>query len=152
MVELSGIMQGMQLLALIFLVALFCVVLAMSADLVSGWRKAEVRGEVHTSYAFSRTLTKSLIYFGLLIVAGCIDLLVHFVAFMFHYCYFCPCASIVVAIILCIVEGWSIKEKADQKTRNLMNNAVHLIEKTLTHDQVVALLTEAMKKANNKSE
>lgn len=63
MVELSGIMQGMQLLALIFLVALFCVVLAMSADLVSGWRKAEVRGEVHTSYAFSRTLTKSLIYF-----------------------------------------------------------------------------------------
>lgn len=147
MEEVYGIMHGTPVLVLLSLVAMGLVNVAMCADLVSGWRKAKLRGEAHTSYAFSRTLSKFLLYMGILIVGGCIDILVHFVCWVFGYCYIVPVAVIGLAIVLCIVEIWSIREKADSKTRNRMQNAIDLVQKTLTHDQIVAMLAEAMKKA-----
>lgn len=138
----------MPILALIHLVAILSVLVAMSADLCFGWRKAKIRGEAHTSYAFSRTFSKFLLYMGMMIVAGCIDLLIHFVLYMFKIYYFVPIVAIGIAIVLCLTEIWSMKEKADQKTRNSIKNAIDLVQKTLTHEQIVSLLAEAMKKAS----
>lgn len=148
MEELNGILHGLPILALIHLVAVLSVLVAMSADLCFGWRKAKIRGEAHTSYAFSRTFSKFLLYMGMMIVAGCIDLLIHFVLYMFNIYYFVPIVAIGIAIVLCVTEIWSMKEKADQKTRNSIKNAIDLVQKTLTHEQIVSLLAEAMKKAS----
>lgn len=84
----------------------------------------------------------------MMIVAGCIDLLIHFVLYMFNIYYFVPIVAIGIAIVLCLTEIWSMKEKADQKTRNSIKNAIDLVQKTLTHEQIVSLLAEAMKKAS----
>lgn len=148
MEEFKGIVHGLPTLTLLALMAMILVNVAITADLVSGWRKAKLRREARTSYAFSRTLTKFLLYMGILIIGGCVDMLIHFVCYMFGYCYVVPAAIILLAIVLCIVEMWSIREKADEKTRNSMKNAMELVQKTLSHDQVVALLAEAVAKAN----
>ena len=148
MEELNGILHGVPILALIHLVAIISVIIAMMADLCFGWRKAKIRGEERTSYAFSRTFTKFLLYMGIMIVTGCIDLLIHFVLYMFGYCYFVPVLAIGAAIGLCLTEIWSMKEKADKKTRNSMKHAVEIMQNAMTPEQVAALLSIALKKQN----
>ena len=148
MEELNGILHGVPILALIHLVAIISVIIAMMADLCFGWRKAKIRGEERTSYAFSRTFTKFLLYMGIMIVTGCIDLLIHFVLYMFGYCYFVPVLAIGAAIGLCLTEIWSMKEKADKKTRNCMKHAVEIMQNAMTPEQVAALLSMVLKKQN----
>lgn len=148
MEELNGILHGLPLLAMILLVAMLAVLVAMGSDLCFGWRKAKMRGEARTSYAFSRSFSKFLLYMGMMIVSGCIDMLIHFVMYMFNVYYYVPVVAIGIAILLCVTEIWSMKEKADEKTRNSIKNAIDLVQKTLTHDQIVAVLAEAMRQAN----
>lgn len=148
MEELNGILHGLPLLATILLVAMLAVLVAMGSDLCFGWRKAKMRGEARTSYAFSRSFSKFLLYMGMMIVSGCIDMLIHFVMYMFNVYYYVPVVAIAIAIVLCVTEIWSMKEKADEKTRNSIKNAIDLVQKTLTHDQIVAVLAEAMRQAN----
>lgn len=148
MEELNGILHGLPLLATILLVAMLAVLVAMGSDLCFGWRKAKMRGEARTSYAFSRSFSKFLLYMGMMIVSGCIDMLIHFVMYMFKVYYYVPVVAIGIAIVLCVTEIWSMKEKADEKTRNSIKNAIDLVQKTLTHDQIVAILAEAMRQAN----
>lgn len=148
MEELNGILHGLPLLATILLVAMLAVLVAMGSDLCFGWRKAKMRGEARTSYAFSRSFSKFLLYMGMMIVSGCIDMLIHFVMYMFKVYYYVPVVAIAIAIVLCVTEIWSMKEKADEKTRNSIKNAIDLVQKTLTHDQIVAVLAEAMRQAN----
>lgn len=148
MEELNGILHGLPLLATILLVAMLAVLVAMGSDLCFGWRKAKMRGEARTSYAFSRSFSKFLLYMGMMIVSGCIDMLIHFVMYIFNVYYYVPVVAIGIAIVLCVTEIWSMKEKADEKTRNSIKNAIDLVQKTLTHDQIVAVLAEAMRQAN----
>ena len=148
MEELNGILHGLPLLATILLVAMLAVLVAMGSDLCFGWRKAKMRGEARTSYAFSRSFSKFLLYMGMMIVSGCIDMLIHFVMYMFNVYYYVPVVAIGIAIVLCVTEIWSMKEKADEKTRNSIKNAIDLVQKTLTHDQIVSVLAEAMRQAN----
>ena len=145
---MNGILHGLPLLATILLVAMLAVLVAMGSDLCFGWRKAKMRGEARTSYAFSRSFSKFLLYMGMMIVSGCIDMLIHFVMYMFNVYYYVPVVAIGIAIVLCVTEIWSMKEKADEKTRNSIKNAIDLVQKTLTHDQIVAVLAEAMRQAN----
>ncbi len=145
---MNGILHGLPLLATILLVAMLAVLVAMGSDLCFGWRKAKMRGEARTSYAFSRSFSKFLLYMGMMIVSGCIDMLIHFVMYMFKVYYYVPVVAIAIAIVLCVTEIWSMKEKADEKTRNSIKNAIDLVQKTLTHDQIVAVLAEAMRQAN----
>lgn len=145
---MNGILHGLPLLATILLVAMLAVLVAMGSDLCFGWRKAKMRGEARTSYAFSRSFSKFLLYMGMMIVSGCIDMLIHFVMYMFKVYYYVPVVAIGIAIVLCVTEIWSMKEKADEKTRNSIKNAIDLVQKTLTHDQIVAVLAEAMRQAN----
>lgn len=145
---MNGILHGLPLLATILLVAMLAVLVAMGSDLCFGWRKAKMRGEARTSYAFSRSFSKFLLYMGMMIVSGCIDMLIHFVMYMFNVYYYVPVVAIGIAIVLCVTEIWSMKEKADEKTRNSIKNAIDLVQKTLTHDQIVSVLAEAMRQAN----
>ena len=124
-------------MCLIAVLAMIAVIVAIAVDLFFGWNKAKQRGDARSSYAFSRTISKFALYEGVMIIAFCIDMLVHFVwAQLNDTCYFAPIICCIVAIVLCIVEIWSMREKADEKTRNNLHNAIKIIAEAIPKDQV----------------
>lgn len=134
-------------LAALSVMAMLLVIVAMGMDLVYGWRKAKERGDAHSSYAFSRTITKFALYEGVLVIGSCMDLVVHFAWPMFaSNNYAVPCVTFFLTIVLCIVEIWSMREKADQKTRNRINDAAKLIAQTIGKEQLARMIAEAAKK------
>ena len=126
---------------LIVVVAMVVVIGAMCIDAAFGWRKAKLRNEARTSYLFSRSITKFALYEGVLFISAGIDTLIHFVWAQFNtstiHCV--PLASILVAITLCIVEIWSMREKAEEKTRRNFNHAIKVVADVLQKEGSVEL-------------
>lgn len=145
--------SGLRTMGLLGVAAMLLVMVAMGVDLMFGWRKAKLRGDAHSSYAFSRTITKFALYEGVLIIGLCIDTLIHFAWPVFSDArYLAPCVEILIAIILCAVEIWSMREKADQKTRNRVNDVATMIAKTIGKDQLARMIAEAVKKEEESDE
>ena len=143
---MTEIFSGLGAMSSIVSVVMLMVLVAMAIDCVSGWRKAKERGEERTSYAFSRSLTKFLIYEGIVIVGFCIDVMIHFAWLQFFEgVYFVPVMSIFFGVVLCIVEAWSVKEKADKKARKRMNDAAALLARALDKETVLEFLRTQMK-------
>lgn len=119
---------------LIVVVAMVVIIIAMAMDAVFGWRKATLRGEAKTSYLFSRSITKFTLYEGVLTIACGIDTLIHFVWAMFiqSIIYCVPVVTCIAAIVLCVVEIWSMKEKADEKTRHNFSQAAKVVGEALS--------------------
>ena len=142
MIEMKElVIDGLGIMYMLAVVVMVAVIVAMGVDFVSGWRKATLRGDEKTSYAASRTLTKFLIYEGILLIGVCIDTMIHFVWAMFmDGSYFVPLMTIAWGIILCIVEAWSVKEKADRKQRKRIDEAVILLSQILDKETVAELL------------
>ena len=138
----NTLFDGFLLLYAIAVIAMIVVIVAIAMDLISGWRKARERGDAHTSYAFSRTITKFLLYEGALVISCGIDTLIHFVWAMIatDTIYVVPCVTCLVGIVLCSVEIWSMREKADRKTRNNLNTVLRLLADHLTKEQISELL------------
>lgn len=135
------IFQGLGVMYFLSVVTMFAVIVAMTVDFFSGWRKAHLRGEKHTSYAASRSFTKFLIYEGMLLIGSCMDTMIHFAWPMFmDNVYAVPLATIVLGIILCIVEIWSVKEKADHKQRKRINDAAEALATLLGRETIMELL------------
>ncbi len=134
--------KGLGTMYLIEVIAMVVVIMAMSMDLAFGWRKAKIRGDARTSYAFSRTITKFALYEGVMMISCGIDTLIHFVWAQFNHesHYIAPLASCIVAIVLCVVEIWSMREKADDKTRDNLNNAIKIVADAMRHEQVGDML------------
>lgn len=141
------VFHGLGMMYMLSVVMMLAVIFAMCIDFVSGWRKAKQRGEERTSYAASRSLTKFLIYQGIALVGTCIDTMIHFVWAQFasegSY-YFVPVVTAFLCIILCIVEGWSVKEKADQKQRRRMTEAAGLVAQVLTDENYKQAIVDAI--------
>lgn len=144
----------------IWAVLCLLVVVAIGIDLVSGWRKATVRGEQHTSYALSRTITKLLLYEGSMVVMGCIDvaiMLCHITdvlgADMIRDV---PFMSGISCIFICLVEMRSIYEKASDKSRKHIKDAaemlVHVLNKDGRFAGVAEILDDKKKKNGNTKE
>lgn len=127
--------------------AMILTFVAMAMDLVFGWRKAKERGDAHSSYALSRSISKFVLYEGTLIIGGCMDMVIHFAWPMFASTnYYVPCVTFFLTIVLCIVEIWSMREKADDKTRNRINDAAQLIAKTIGKEQLAKMIADAVRK------
>lgn len=141
-----GIFNGLGMMAMVAVMCMLIVIVAMAADLVSGWRKAKLRGEARTSYGFSRTLTKFLIYEGIELISVCIDTLVHFAVWRFNVSFDVPLVTIVAAIVLCVVELWSIREKAEDKVRNKMDKALETIISVIGKDKALEMVKELLDK------
>lgn len=140
------VFKGMGMMYMLSVVVMVAVIVAMGVDFVSGWRKAKIRGDEHTSYAASRTLTKFLIYEGMLLIGVCMDTMIHFAWAMFmDGAYYVPLATISIGIILCIVEIWSVREKADHKQRKRMDEAAAALAQILDKDTVLEILKARMK-------
>lgn len=131
------------------------VLFAMCIDLASGLYKAKLRSEIRTSQALKRTLSKFIAYEGGMMIATCVDLLLHISrlwyvvgAGLFEEV---PVVSCLVGIFLLIVEFLSVREKADQKTKNKMNEAASLLGDVLSKETVKSALEEMIKKAIDES-
>lgn len=135
------IFEGLGMMYMLAVIVMVMVVVAMAVDFVSGWRKAKLRGDEHNSYAASRTLTKFLIYEGMCIIGICMDTMIHFAWAMFmDSAYYVPLMTVLFGITLCIVEAWSVKEKADRKQRKRIDEAVILLSQILDKETVAELL------------
>ena len=150
--EYISILNGLPVMYLIVVVAMCVVIGAMCMDAAFGWRKAKLRGEARTSYLFSRSITKFALYEGVMFISAGIDTLIHFVWMQFSttsvHCV--PLASILVAITLCIVEIWSMREKAEEKTRNNINHAIKVVADAISREEAVDIAKHIIDKASDK--
>lgn len=143
--------NGIDLLLLQVCIAAFIVFVAMSVDLASGLYKAKMRGEVHSSWGLKRSVQKFILYEGAILIAGGIDVLV----LTSRATALVGCNTLngiaiftsVIAILLCIVEILSLKEKADDKTRKDINRAGELIESLVDRKQIADIVAKAIAEA-----
>lgn len=139
------------MLATICVVTMILVIVAMAVDLASGVHKAKMRGEARTSYGLSRTFTKFLIYEGMLIICACIDILIHFVVFMTtDEVYLVPVVTCIIGIVLCVCEGWSVYEKAEDKQRRKLAEVATAAAALADKDTLAEVILEAIKRAAEK--
>lgn len=148
---MEEIMKGTDILLTFGAVATIVVLLAMTADLASGLYKAKMRGEFTRSELLKRTGAKFLLYEGSMLIALCIDLLVHFT----HLWEFIglprvtvdlPLVAFATAVFWCVVEGLSIREKAEDKTRVKIKEAERIISLLATHKDVAQAVEEFYRK------
>lgn len=153
---MKEILAGADILLLIGVFVILIVFIAMMIDLASGLQKAKLRHEKRNSYALSRTLNKFLLYEGGVLIALCIDMLL-------HLCHFwtligislltsVPVVAILIGIYLCIVEYFSLREKADEKQRKHFAQAETAAIKVLSKEELVEAFAQAIINANKKEE
>lgn len=128
-------MHEIQMMGAVWALFSLLVFVAIGVDLASGWRKATLRGEAHTSYALTRTITKILMYQGTMIITGCIDIVL-------SVCHIAdiigidplrhlPVVSGLMCVLLCVVEIKSIYEKAEDKSRRRIKETAEIINQLL---------------------
>ena len=137
---------------MIGLFVMLAVLMAMIVDLGAGLYKAKQRGELRTSEALRRTLSKFISYHGGLIIAVMVDLLIHFLHIFdllgLTVLSSVPVVTILVGIFLLIVEFMSVREKADAKTKKNQAEAIKLLSQLLSKEDVKELLQMLANKNN----
>lgn len=139
-------------------VAVACVVVlfAMMIDLASGLYKAKLRGEIRSSWGLKRTLTKFITYEGGMLIAAGVDLLMHMSRlvdlFGLDAIHGVPVITCLVGIFLLVVEFISIREKADKKTKKELSDAVDVVTKLLSNENIKEILAKAFEQNNANAE
>ena len=127
------------------------VFIAMMVDLASGMYKAWFRKEKWKSDYLKRTGFKFVLYEGALLIATCVDLLVHFSKLYqwwgWDLVYGLPMITLGVGIFWCVVEFLSVREKADEKIHSEIARAERLAKQVLSREEMVDILAEAMRKS-----
>lgn len=138
----------------IVVVAMMVVLIAMLLDLASGLYKAKLRGEIRSSQALKRTITKFITYEGGMMIAAGVDLLIHLSRLMdlfgLDVLNGVPVVTCLVGVFLLVVEFISIREKADKKTRKDMEAAAELLSRVLTNENARDMLRAAMEMQDKK--
>lgn len=138
----------------IVVLSMVVVLFAMIIDLISGLMKAKQRNEVRSSYGLKRTLNKFIMYEGGMLIAAGVDLLIHFshLLELFHLevIHGIPVVTLLLGIYLLVVEGISVREKADQKIRGEMQKANEIMSKMISREELVELLTDVVKRRDEK--
>lgn len=136
-------MAEYQILGIVWALFSLLVFVAIGVDLVSGWRKATLRHEAHTSYALSRTITKILMYQGSMVITGCIDIVLTVcrVAELLHMdvLQHLPVISGLMCIMLCLVEIKSVYEKAEDKSRRRIKETAEILGNLLRNTDLEKL-------------
>lgn len=143
-------------MTIIAIMAMLIVFFAMMIDLASGLRKAKIRGELRSSQALKRSITKFITYEGSMIIALGVDMLIHMskLAQMFglDIVYGVPVITCLVGVFLLAVEFMSVREKADQKTKKEMSDAAALLAKMLENDNLKEVFRVDMEQQNQKAQ
>ena len=132
-----------------FPVATACFLFVLTAivvDLISGIRKAKESGQEIRSNPLSRTVTKFVIYEGAVVIATMIDYMLHFshlfVLMKLHPIVGVPVITCLAGVFICIIEIFSIFEKADEKTRRRSEAIVQAVIKALGNDNLAEILRD----------
>ena len=140
----------------IVVVAMIVVFIAMMLDLASGIYKAKLRGEMRTSEALKRTLSKFIAYEGGMLIAAGVDLLMHMShlvqLFGLDVIFGIPVITCLVGVFLLVVEFISIREKADAKTKKQMNDAAVLLAEMMKNDNFKEVFRVALEQSNMRKE
>lgn len=143
-------------MTIIAIMAMLIVFFAMMIDLASGLRKAKIRGELRSSQALKRSITKFITYEGSMIIALGVDMLIHMSKlpqmFGLDIVYGVPVITCLVGVFLLAVEFMSVREKADQKTKKEMSEAAALLAKMLENDNLKEVFRVAMEQQNQKAQ
>lgn len=148
---MEEILDGTKIMLIMGVVAEVVVLLAMSADLACGLYKAKLRGEFAQSELLKRTGMKFCLYEGSMLIALCVDVLIHFThlyeaiglpVVMQNL----PLVSFVMAVYWCAVEWLSIREKASDKVRSKMAK-VERLASMLTKEELTEILAAAIAKS-----
>ena len=130
-----------------FPVATACFLFVLTAivvDLISGIRKAKESGQKIRSKPLSRTATKFVTYEGAVIIAAMIDYMLHFshlfVLMKLHPIVGFPVITCLAGVFLCIIEAFSVCEKADEKTRRRSEAIVQAVIEALGTDNLAEIL------------
>lgn len=141
---------------IVAIMAMLIVFFAMMVDLASGLRKAKVRGELRSSQALKRTITKFITYEGSMIIAIGVDMLIHMSKllqlFGLEMVYGVPVITCFVGVFLLTVEFMSVREKADQKTKKEISEAAALLTKMLQNDNLKEVFRVAIEQQNPKAQ
>ena len=135
--------------------ACLIVLLAMAIDLGCGLYKAKLRGEATKSEALKRSIIKFITYEGGLLIAAGIDTLMYLCRFWqilkVDLLQDVPAITVLTAVFLLVVEGISVKEKADEKTHAQMNKvqsaAATLLNKSELAEAIAAAILKSRKEA-----
>lgn len=152
----TNVFHGLGGMVIVAVMAMLVVLFAMSVDLVSGIRKAKLRGEMRTSTALKRTLTKFISYQGGMIIALGVDLLIHMSQLLHLFglsaIYGVPVVTCLVGVFLLVVEFISVREKYDAKTKKEMQEAASFIAKLVENDNMREALKAALEQTEKKTE
>jgi len=148
---MGELFKGTEVMVLIAVVVNLVVFVAMMVDLASGMYKAWFRKEEWKSDILKRTGFKFVLYEGALLIATCVDLLVHFSKLYqwwgWDMVYGLPLVTLGVGIFWCVVEFLSVREKADEKMHSEIAKAENLAKQVLSRDELIDIMAEALKKS-----
>lgn len=143
--------MGTETMIMISVVANIIVFLASMIDLASGMYKAWYRKEKWKSDVLKRTGFKFVLYQGSLLIATCVDLLIHFSKLYLWWgwslVYGLPLITLAVGIFLCVVEFLSVREKADEKIHSEISRAEKLAKAVFSREELIEILADAMRKS-----
>ena len=152
----TNVFNGLGGMVIVAVMAMLVVLFAMSVDLVSGIRKAKLRGELRTSTALKRTLTKFISYQGGMIIALGVDMLIHMSQLLHLFglkaIYGVPVVTCLVGVFLLVVEFISVREKYDAKTKKEMQEAANFISKIVENDSMREALKAALEQTEKRTE
>lgn len=153
---MTDVLTGTGYMLVIIVIACLIVLGAMIIDLGSGLYKAHQRNEFKSSWGLKRTLSKFIMYEGGMLIAAGVDLLIFlsklFVLFHLDVIQGVPIITCLVGIFLLIVEGMSVHEKADEKTKTEIARVAEISAKMVNKEELVEALTQAIVNANKKQE
>ena len=148
---MGELFKGTEAMVLIAVMVNLIVFVAMMVDLASGMYKAWFRKEEWKSDYLKRTGFKFVLYEGALLIATCVDLLVHFSKLYqwwgWDMVYGLPLVTLGVGIFWCVVEFLSVREKADEKIHSEIARAERLAKQVMSREELVDILAEAMRKS-----
>lgn len=146
---MADLFKGTEVMMMIAVIANIIVFVAMMVDLASGMYKAWYRGEKKRSDKLKRTGFKFVLYQGSLLIATCVDLLIHFSKlyqwFGWDLVFGLPLITIGMGIFWCVVEFLSVREKADEKIHSEIARAERLAKQMLTKEELIEVLSEALR-------
>lgn len=152
---MEEILKGTKILLLMGAVAQLVVLVAMACDLVGGLVKAKVRGDFAESELLKRTGSKFCLYEGSMLIALCVDMLVHFTHLYEHLglppvMVHLPLVSFAMAVFWCAVEYLSMRERATDKIHSRIAKVEKLAATMFTKDELVEMLSGAFAAAREK--
>lgn len=148
-ITLNDLLQGLGVKLMEAVIVMILVLVAMTADLTAGLYKAKMRGEYRSSELLKRTGAKFALYEGTLLIAVCIDIMLHLTHIMqllgVEILHYVPLVTILMGVFWCVVEVMSIREKSDEKTRKKIQQAEEVIIKAATDKALSAALQDALR-------